>query len=128
MPQWIALDSNLAGYDLLSIMGPKDTARLKIEVKATTASLDYAEIHISENEWAVASLSPQDYVFHIWQLHPKPLLFSASVEIISFHIPHNQASGHWETVRIQLKSLSAPDQPQLERNNQWQNKKKKHPE
>lgn len=123
----LALDSNLAGYDLLSVKSRKDTARLKVEVKATTASLDYAEIHIFENEWAVASLSPQDYVFHIWQLHPKPLLLTASVDMISSHIPHNQASGRWEVARIPLKSLSAPEQSHLERNNQCQNKKTKHP-
>jgi hypothetical protein len=103
-PLWQAVESNLAGFDLLSIVDSSNNAKLMIEVKASTAPLSYAKLHISKNEWETAILS-ENYIFHLWLIGDSPSLYKISVVDISTHIPNNNKAGQWESVEIPFRDL-----------------------
>lgn len=50
-PRWIALESTLAGYDVLSRASSSDASTLVIEVKGSTRPLPTAALTLSRNEW-----------------------------------------------------------------------------
>lgn len=99
IPKWQSVDSNLCGYDILSVTSESDKSALQIEVKATERELRVAEFYISQNEWETATLS-RNYLFHIWLIYPKPMLALISPSELSKHIPSNQGDGQWQSVRI----------------------------
>lgn len=102
-PIWQSIDSNSSGYDLLSRKTAADDTTLMIEVKASNRKMDFIEFHISKNEWDVANVSKEKYLFHIWSLNPTKELFILSVNDISNHIPENKGTGEWESVVIVLE-------------------------
>jgi len=103
-PIWQAVESNIAGYDLLSIKEMGNTQKLQIEVKSSTSNIEYAELHLSKHEWNTA-MSSLNYIFHIWLLYDKPILNIISVDIMSKHIPIDIGDGNWESVEIPFKVL-----------------------
>jgi hypothetical protein len=103
-PLWQAVESNLAGYDLLSVVSETNSQKLMIEVKASTASLNYAKVHISRNEWNTASTS-RNFLFHLWHLETSPNLYEVQVAHMGEHIPTNNSAGSWESVEIPFVSL-----------------------
>jgi hypothetical protein len=103
-PVWQSVESNLSGFDLLSIVKKMDDQKLKIEVKATTSNLNYAKIHISKNEWETA-LSSINYIFHLWHINDTPKLYTATLEEIRKHIPIDSGEGNWESVELPFKAL-----------------------
>lgn len=103
-PLWQAIESNISGYDLLSVLDSNSTQKLQIEVKASTSGPEYSKIHISRHEWNTA-ISSLNYVFHLWNLERTPTLQIISVDIMSKHIPFNKGNGEWESVEIPLNVL-----------------------
>lgn len=103
-PLWQSIESNLAGYDLLSVVNKYNPQKLKIEVKATTSNIAYAKIHISKNEWNTAE-SSINYLFHLWVVNENPKLYPVTVETIGKHIPKDNGLGDWESVEIPFKVL-----------------------
>jgi len=103
-PLWQAVESNLAGFDLLSIVDKNNSQKLKIEVKATTSDLNYAKIHISKNEWNTAKAS-FNYIFHLWHITSSPKIYTVSVDKIIEHIPLDNGFGDWESVEIPFMKL-----------------------
>ena len=99
-PLWMSVDSNMAGYDVKSIVTKGDTDPLLIEVKATYQSLDVASFYISSNEWRVAQTSLA-YVFHLWSFcdDQKMLAVISPHEVLPY-IPTNNLEGKWESARI----------------------------
>ena len=77
-PVWQAVESNLTGYDILSVVSDLDASLLRIEVKTTDSSPRAGSFHITRNEWVVAQES-EHYTFHLWALKPKPQLFVVNV-------------------------------------------------
>jgi hypothetical protein len=102
-PEWVAFESNLVGYDLLSRVSAEDHTPLSIEVKATTRDIDHGYFYLTKNEWAVARFS-QHYVFHLWSLGAVTHFTELSVDEVIPHIPVEQGSGTWETIRIAMKA------------------------
>jgi hypothetical protein len=98
-PLWQAVESNLAGYDLLSIIDNDNLQKLKIEVKTTTSNISYAKFHVSKNEWNTA-LASIDYIFHLWHIEKTPTLYTVSRNKINDHIPTDSGDGDWESVEI----------------------------
>lgn len=98
-PIWQSIESNLSGYDVLSCLSNVNEAPLQIEVKASENSSEYASFHLSSNEWESASLA-RNYLFHLWELRPKPRLAVVTVEQMERHIPVNAGRGAWEIVQI----------------------------
>lgn len=109
-PLWQAIESNLSGFDILSVVAPSNSAPLKIEVKASEM-VDEATVYISSNTWETATTS-RYYVFHLWRLKPAPALAVLTVGDMKTHIPNNAGQGCWETVAIPFASFSERfDQP-----------------
>lgn len=100
-PDWVALDTDFAGYDVLSRAGPRDASRLRIEVKASTQPIQSALLHVTVNEWSVAETLPDHYLFHLWLLGPKEdVLIQVSTALLARHVPRNRGRGEWECVEI----------------------------
>ncbi len=100
-PVWQSIESNLSGFDILSIVDDKQQEPLKIEVKASVNNIKYSKIHITRNEWQTAKASNY-YVFHIWDISSSPKLYIKNVDEMEFHIPSNNGVGEWETVEIPM--------------------------
>lgn len=98
-PVWQSIESNLSGFDVLSCLSDSDGTPLQIEVKASESSLDYAQFHLTYNEWESATLA-RNYIFHLWLLGTSPRLASITVGQMEAHIPINSGDGVWESVRI----------------------------
>lgn len=103
-PLWQAVESNLAGFDLLSIVDTTNSQKLKIEVKTTTSSIPFAKFHITKNEWDTA-LASINYVFHLWHIEKTPILYTVSINKINEHIPTDKGDGDWELVEIPFESV-----------------------
>jgi hypothetical protein len=99
-PLWQAVDSNLAGFDILSRVSRADSSPLRIEVKASEVPLNDATLHLSRAEWEVAQGAGQ-HVFHVWSLisHP-PMLAVVGKEEMAPNIPSDRGRGVWERVEI----------------------------
>ncbi|MGA3036414.1 MAG: DUF3883 domain-containing protein [Vulcanimicrobiaceae bacterium] len=98
-PIWKAIDSNLAGYDVLSVAATDDDTPLKIEVKATRRA-DDKTFFVTRKEWEIASLG--SYVFHIWLLSSDPVLLVRSPDEVEPNIPSDRESGRWCSVQISI--------------------------
>jgi hypothetical protein len=109
-PKWQSIESNYAGYDVLSIRAKGDERPIKIEVKASERTFKLAQIFVTEHEWITASQAKDSYQFHIWLLEPVPTLFIVpSVNVVA-HIPQNQGKGTWRNACIPMNALTQPSQ------------------
>jgi hypothetical protein len=97
-PQWVSLEDNTLGYDILSydLQGGRIVSRL-IEVKSTTASA----IFITRNEWNNAASAENSFYFHVWKL-PEKHIAEYRVAQMRPNIPIDQGTGYWEDVRVEL--------------------------
>lgn len=105
-PRWIAIESNKLGYDILSRVSEQDDTRILIEVKTTEEPIGEALFHVSKNEWKVASTSVY-YYFYIWSIESvnKARLAILTPEILARHIPIEQESGEWESIKIPYREF-----------------------
>jgi len=100
IPEWIGLDDNFAGYDVLSfdIEGTSEV-NIMIEVKSTINSP--LRFYLSRNEWNTAEKIGNAYKFHVWDMSAKPpILYERSVEEVRPHIPSDNEKGKWSNVAI----------------------------
>jgi hypothetical protein len=98
-PLWQGFETNLAGYDLLSVVDTQDLRPLCIEVKASDSRPEVATFYISKNEWNVASTS-DNYLIYLWSLRPKPKLIVITPAQLQSHIPIDQGDGNWEKASV----------------------------
>jgi hypothetical protein len=98
-PIWQSIETNLSGYDILSIVNTDSVSKLLIEVKTTTQPISSAYLIISRNEWTVAENST-NYLFYLWSLEKTKRLSIVTVNEMRKHIPHNCGNGVWEEARI----------------------------
>ncbi len=118
-PTWQSVESNLSGYDILSQVSEDDETPLRIEVKASVGRHTAAEVHITRNEWDVASISGS-YQFHLWLLAPEPKLAVVDAQQMAQHIPVDSGKGVWEITRVPFMAFfggvstaaSGADRPQ----------------
>lgn len=103
-PIWQALESNFAGFDILSVIDEFDLRPLKIEVKTSNSTPLTAAMYITKNEWNVATTSPY-YAFHVWALQPKPDVRILNINDVIQHIPINMGCGEWEKTIIPYTSF-----------------------
>ncbi|MDB5285262.1 MAG: hypothetical protein JWR05_211 [Mucilaginibacter sp.] len=99
-PQWIAIEDNTAGYDVLSYTKTDyGLANKLIEVKSTIASP--LRFYITRNEWEHALEVGEAYFFHIWNMQTDPpFLYEKSSADIAPHIPQDNEKGKWKTAEI----------------------------
>jgi hypothetical protein len=99
-PEWMALNGNHFGYDVLSRISATDGTLLKIEVKCSLNNLLRASFHVTRHEWHTAEMSNY-YQFHLWSLQGGlKQLAVLHASVIAPHIPVNRNSGIWESVEI----------------------------
>ena len=105
-PQWISLDSNLSGYDVISQQTQDDPSALLIEVKSSEKSIATADFFVSVNEWHTAS-NTEKYKFYLWCFYggKKQLAIIQPRQLFQY-IPTNNKSGKWQMVRIPFASFS----------------------
>lgn len=104
-PKWIAIDNNLDGYDVLSILYANKNQPLTIEVKTTTQGID-GFFYLTRNEWEM-SVNSNSHCFHLWnlQVESEPYLAVLTLEDLQNHIPVNCGNGVWESVKIPFSSF-----------------------
>lgn len=101
-PQWLGLDDNFAGYDVLSYeQGPHGLLNKMIEVKSTNASP--IEFFVTRNEWDQACKARSAYIFHVWDMRPDtPILHIRTVDEVEPHIPTDNDKGKWSNAKIPI--------------------------
>jgi len=103
-PVWKSVESNLAGYDVLSILEQGSTIRLPIEVKASERPISIAEAFITRHEWDVA-VDSSFHRFHFWQIDgAKSKLAILEVNDLQKHIPIDEGDGAWLQVTIPFRA------------------------
>lgn len=103
--QWVSIDSNLTGYDIISYISKENASKLLIEVKSSEMSINTADFCISAHEWHTACNS-HNYVFHLWCFYDnKKQLAVIEASSLLPYIPTNNETGEWQTVRIPFKSF-----------------------
>ncbi len=99
-PEWKAIDTNMAGYDVMSVVSRDVRAPLLIEVKSSQENLTGAFCHITSHEWNVSNLSAS-YLFYFWSINNnKTKIAILNHDDIAPHIPENHMNGEWESVKI----------------------------
>lgn len=114
-PAWQAVESNLSGFDILSVVGATDYRKLPIEVKTTSGAIGHGSFYVSRNEWETGSTS-DFYTFHLWAIGDgNPAIAVLDKADVAPHIPVNQGVGSWETVEIPFAAFAAAfsNQPSL---------------
>jgi hypothetical protein len=106
-PLWQALESNAAGYDILSWVAPSRPERLLIEVKCSVLTQNTAQLHITRFEWQTARTA-KNSLFHLWIVRPETRsLWIRTTDQIRPHIPGDYGDGEWESVLIPYSSITA---------------------
>lgn len=103
-PKWMAIDSNLLGYDIKSVCSNNgEQIPLFIEVKTSTAGINEAFCHISSHEWEVSRSAPA-YMFYFWSIRGALYrIATLSKNDLEPHIPYNNNDGTWESVKIPFR-------------------------
>lgn len=104
-PLWQAIETNVAGYDVLSVVTAGFPERLKIEVKGSRMGRKQASFFVTRNEWRTAMKS-KAYEFHLWLVHDVPSLFVVSAKELESHVPEDRRSGRWETSQFFFKDFT----------------------
>jgi hypothetical protein len=106
-PQWVAIENNSDGYDLLSVVSSDNLLQLSIEVKTSTLGLS-GIFHLTRNEWERA-LDSMKHVFHLWDARSNvvPRLAVVEPQDMQAHIPTDLGSGSWESVAIPFNAFGS---------------------
>ncbi len=105
-PNWVAVDSNRAGYDLLSIKSKIDTTKLCIEVKTNTSSA--RTFHLSKGEWDTATTKlPEEYLIYYWDLEniQHTSLNIIEARVLAEFIPSDTDVCRWQDCIINFKKF-----------------------
>ncbi|HZR64408.1 MAG TPA: DUF3883 domain-containing protein [Terriglobales bacterium] len=96
----MAIDNNEDGYDVLSVVAATDVRPLSIEVKGSTMGIA-GTFHLSRNEWERA-IEAESHLFDLWDMGKdrEPALAVITPEDLKPHIPVNQGTGIWESVKV----------------------------
>lgn len=105
-PVWQAIESNLSGFDVLSVVNIHDTTPLRIEVKASARTINAADFSLTRHEWRTASTT-RNYVFHLWQIPDggRPRLAVVPFGELGPHVPVDAGDGEWQQVRVPFSAF-----------------------
>ncbi len=101
VPLWESVNTNLAGFDIMSQASGTDSSPIYIEVKSSTKDIQNATFYITRNEWDIASaaINIDRYFFYIWVLGNSNKLAIIPSREMEKHIPQESGQGTWrETV------------------------------
>lgn len=102
-PDWISIESNLAGYDILSRRTSDSDENILIEVKSSRKSMENAYCIITRHEWETAQRknNANRYFFYLWKLsNDETSLAIVDAVRMQAYIPVDSGSGKWEEVSI----------------------------
>lgn len=103
LPTWKAIDSNFAGYDILSWDSPSKNHHISIEAKCTRSSPKTVRFYISKNEWRVAT-SSQNYYFYLWAVKEDDCYLEIVDKTnIADHMPIENGEGEWDSSTVPYK-------------------------
>jgi hypothetical protein len=101
--EWVALDDNSAGYDILSgHLSDGRWARKLIEVKSCRGRP--LRLVMTRNEWNTACRLPQAYVVHLWDVTNRRL-HELSWDDLKGSMPADQGHGRWDSVTVTVTWL-----------------------
>ncbi len=105
-PDWRSIESNLAGYDILSQRSAENSEKILIEVKSSMQPVESACLIISRHEWDTAKMKNNllRYLFYLWDLstNEQKLAIIGAKDMCS-QIPNDSESGLWESVRVPFR-------------------------
>jgi hypothetical protein len=98
-PKWRSVESNLDGYDVLSVADREDTRLVQIEVKASRIGIR-GSMRLTRNEWDATELMPL-HRFHLWDVSSdRPALAIVPRADVAEHVPADQNFGTWQMVEV----------------------------
>jgi hypothetical protein len=101
-PEWISLNDNGAGYDVLSTrLSQGRLAPKLIEVKSSRSQRP--RLYLTRNEWEVGRRSPQAWIIHFWDMRSRSLT-ELSWTTLEAHVPRDQGGGSWSVVIVDVES------------------------
>lgn len=106
-PSWVSVDSNFAGYDILSRQERGGTDRRLIEVKATKQDISNAVFYVTQHEWETAEVALSYYYFYLWKIGSREELAIIDASEMFPHIARNQGSGRWTSIAIPFSEFSS---------------------
>lgn len=98
-PKWISLETNLAGYDIISQISNNNDTSLLIETKSSSQNINNAYFYISSREWDTATIS-KNYSFYLWLIGTQNKLAIISPKMVGQYIPINKGVGEWTSAKI----------------------------
>ena len=100
-PKWVSIETNLAGYDIMSRVAEDDPKSILIEVKSSQKTINEAKMIITRNEWDVAStgIHRDKYFFYLWLLSSKQMAIIPAIRMKNY-IPEDRESGKWLSTEI----------------------------
>lgn len=102
IPQWVALESDHYGYDILSYRPNTQFAPLAILIEVKSfANPTFPHFYVTKTEWDKATETANNYIFFVWCISNKTYKVYTHTEIEK-HIPTNNEGGNWQTVLITL--------------------------
>lgn len=102
-PYWSAVESNLAGYDILSVRSHENREQILIEVKTTMQSIEVASCSITRHEWDTATRhnNAERYFFYLWCIGTAGNnLAIIDVKDMAEQIPSDMNQGKWENATV----------------------------
>lgn len=108
-PIWESVNSNLAGYDIISQVNSSDSSQILIEVKTSSKDMTKAAFFVTRNEWEFASDSTNKmrYYFYLWILESTPKLAVVPSSEIENHIPIEMGQGKWNETIIPFSAFQS---------------------
>ena len=108
VPDWISIDSNLSGYDILSQSANDSNDKILIEVKSSYKPIEDAVCVVTRHEWETAQRNNNvnRYYFYVWKLSAsKNLLAIVDVKRMKQYIPVDSSDGKWQEVTIPFSAF-----------------------
>lgn len=106
-PIWESVNSNLAGFDIISQVSSADASQILIEVKSSSKTLDSASFFVTHHEWDFASsgYNKNRYYFYLWLLGSTNHLAIVPSSEIKKHIPLESGQGEWSETIIPFSAF-----------------------
>lgn len=103
--EWVALDDNAAGYDILSsrLVNGRPSPKL-VEVKSCRGRP--LRLILTRNEWDTACRHHEAYTVHFWDMQ-EARLHELSWGDLRSHMPIDQGDARWDSATLNLKRLHA---------------------
>lgn len=101
--EWVALDDNAAGYDILSsrLVDGRPSPKL-VEVKSCRGRP--LRLIMTRNEWDTACRHQEAYTLHFWDVQAGRL-HELSWSDLRAHMPIDQGDGRWDSATLNFKRL-----------------------